>query len=353
MTGALLALVLAFPSPPQFGLPAIGGGGSGNKFTGSPRSKWDCAVCHEGEALPPVRVTALADSPFEGGYQPGKSYPLELSIEGAAMSAGVSFELLTREGVRAGALAPSGVLPSELACDDGSDPIAIGRDGVAMSRSCRSGIASWRVVWTAPEGDVGPVTLYAGAVDGDKDGSCKGDRPGSATVAIRGPTTAPLPKPASCAGAGLLPLGVLAALWRRRARRASLPILMLGLSFVTFRAPLTPSAGSFGLHDRRMSTHAVHGRRAPARAKPARVAPPAVQPSPAPSPAPPASSPDPAPADAAAPKLTPQLQPPVTSAPSAAPELAAPAPPDPEPPAHYAEATATVGAGMRSLLLVS
>jgi hypothetical protein len=316
MNWALLSLVLAFPAPAKFDLPGINGGGGGKRFTGSPRQRYDCGVCHVGEVAK-LSFTAAGDSPVSG-YVAGKSYDLDLSIDGEAKAANVAVEVLDAKGAPAGTLANATGLPAEYLCTDGTDPLEL-RDGatVAIARSCRQGLKSWRVRWTAPDPAVGPVTLYAAGVDGNLDGAVRGDRAGWVQMGFKAPGAAADPNPGACSGgtSGALVLPFLGLLFARR-RNATLLLLLLVLA--------APSAFAAG--------------KKKSKAKPAPVEAPVTEPAHEE----PVEAPAPAPAEPVA-----------APAPVHAESVEAPAPAPEEPTAPNAELWVGPGFGARSFTAVS
>lgn len=229
MTEALLLAVLAFAAPDNFKVPADRGGGNGMRFSGSPRSKWDCSVCHTQALELALDVTAAPGSLFTGGYELGTRYELSLSLGEAPLAGAFSMELVSRRGELVGQLAAVPGLPSDALCDDGSNPVEIqGAGEAAQSVSCRKGLGAWKVGWTAPASDVGPVTLYVSAVAGDLDGTFRGDRTTMRVLGIRSPSSPP--ERAGCGGAGALvvPFMALGVVIARR-RRVGVTLLALFL----------------------------------------------------------------------------------------------------------------------------
>jgi hypothetical protein len=223
MTHALL-LVLAFGSADDFDTPATLGGGQGVSFTGSPTAKWNCAVCHDADGPGAFAVSAVGRDLAAQGYVPGETYELELTLTGSGPSQRAAFALELSKSNRS----PSGTLnkamplmgsgAAEYACTTlgGIDPVAIidrGSARVAHSYACA--INKWRVSWTAPASDEGPVTLYASAVDANADSRNAGDVTHSLVLGIPSPSTVGARSMQSCSStpAALL---VLVLLWFMR-----------------------------------------------------------------------------------------------------------------------------------------
>lgn len=240
MTAALLALLVAFPSPAQFDVAAAEGGASGMRFTGSPRSKWDCRACHVGAQLPSIALSTDPGGLLEGGYEPGRTYTLTFSIPGAPKAAGLAVDAAVTSGAPLSGFANASAVPPELRCEGGGDPVEVQDQGLAIqTRSC--GVSTWKLAWTAPSGDVGPVTIYAGAVSGNFDGSLLGDEATAASWALpRAGGSLPRPSCGGTAGA-LAPLLLLAVVFALRRRRLSRALVAVAL--VSF-APLALPEGT-------------------------------------------------------------------------------------------------------------
>jgi len=230
MTPALVAAVLAFTAPVNFQAPAQYGGGNGNRFTGSPGSHWNCGACHVADPKLSVEVTADGRDLHGQGYAPGETYSLVVTLSDAAKASAFALEIVDANGEAAGTLAlpppPTGD-QSETFCPDGFTSIVELEDGakVAQSNACRPGLTVWRVEWTAPDTDVGPVTMYLDAVAGDGDGTNVGDRSAAQVLGVPSPgtpkTTGCSSVPVSSGAAFSLLAGML--LFARRKRFAAMP----------------------------------------------------------------------------------------------------------------------------------
>ncbi len=135
------------------------GGGAGNYFTGSPRSKgYQCHVCHVG-AQQRIRI-GLNSSLSSGEYQPGLVYTIILSLQGEHKGLQSAFnpntfaaEVLDADGNPVGRFAGRGV---ELRNDY----------TVAIAEGFGEGETQWEFSWWAPPEPVA-ATLYIAMLDGN------------------------------------------------------------------------------------------------------------------------------------------------------------------------------------------
>jgi uncharacterized protein (TIGR03382 family) len=104
--------------------------------------------------------------------------------------------------------------------------------GLAIqTRSC--GVATWKLAWTAPASDVGPVTIYAGAVSGNFDGTLLGDTATAASWALpRAGASLPRSSCGETAGplAPLLLVALAFVLRRRRLARALAAVALVAIA---------------------------------------------------------------------------------------------------------------------------
>lgn len=201
--------VHAFVDPSQFlsgALPhaaTLSASGEGIYFTGAPRfAGLDCASCHtEGSQRIGLRLDADEPSLFTDGYEPGRVYELVVRLrnerEGLDYGGDTcteasgdfvpcnnnSFALevddalgpLAGQGVFCSRAPVDGVCP---AADETTDEVFVAPDGDAVFGNrthdsnddhivTRNGATSWRLWWTAPSVDTGPLKLYVSVVDGN------------------------------------------------------------------------------------------------------------------------------------------------------------------------------------------
>lgn len=236
------------------------GGGGGLYFTGSPRQHGlDCAACHvEPTGEVGLRLSALLDGAeaplFRSGYEPGRTYEIEVAFDGELLTPLVpcsaedtevcdlnlfALEILDERGQTGGSFCPTqpgsapaggcGACPNlrargTLAEADCSVIVSDGFDAVAGH--WRNGVTAYSFFWTAPAEDVGPVMLYASAVDGhglEAQGGELTSQRHDAVVTIHAPIRSPsrdFEEPSSCRAVGQgdpWPVALLALLlWRRR-----------------------------------------------------------------------------------------------------------------------------------------
>lgn len=201
--------VHAFVDPSQFlsgALPhaaTLSASGEGIYFTGAPRfAGLDCASCHtDGAQRIGLRLDADEPSLFTDGYEPGRVYELVVRLrnerEGLDYGGDTcteasgnfvpcnnnSFALEIDDAL--GPLAGPGVFcsraPVDGVCPDANettDEVFVAPDGDAVFGNrthdpsddhvvTRNGATSWRLWWTAPAVDTGPLKLYVSVVDGN------------------------------------------------------------------------------------------------------------------------------------------------------------------------------------------
>jgi MYXO-CTERM domain-containing protein len=215
--GALPSAAHAFADASQFfdqktapHAATFGASGEGLYFTGAPRfASLDCSSCHAGG---PQKVGLLlnADDPtlFSTGYQPGKTYELQVELtnetEGlmyktptctdpTAQGDNFTYVQCNNNGfaleIDAGGLplaGPSVYCAKEPAAgmcppaDFTADEALVAPDGDAVFDAkvysadpnmpklvMRNGADAWRFWWTAPKAGTGPLTVYVAAVDGN------------------------------------------------------------------------------------------------------------------------------------------------------------------------------------------
>lgn len=337
MTAGLVLTLLAFSGPDAFGVSADFGGGGGRLFTGSQASKWDCSVCHD-RGTAGLEVRSTPDGLFTTGYTPGQTFDLEIELTQAmGKKSAFGLEANQRNGARAGTFSavPAAELPAELRCTNGSGPVVTGDVGEsAQSYACAVGLQRWRIRWTAPDTDVGSVTLYLAAVAGDGNGANDGDIAVAELIGVPSPSMAQVSSGGCSAAPVALALPLALLLLVPLARRRRLAVL------VAFALVALPATGTAAPKKKRPPPPAaVEAPVAPAVAEPA--AEPVATPPAAAAPAEP--EPAPAPIEAAAP-------PPVVAPPAGAevvtPEVTANAAAEPE---SAVEASAQLGFGLRQL----
>jgi hypothetical protein len=188
----------------------LGASGEGVYFTGAPRfASRNCADCHVGgPQRVGLRLNADDQSLFTGGYQPGRTYQLQVALTDEA--AGTKYHTptctdpplvgdtftyvqcnnnsfaLEIDAAGAPLAGPAvfcaqspvgGVCPM---ADVTRDEAVVAPDGDAVFGNRmfssdpdapktvqRNGAASWRFFWTAPKAGTGPLTVYVAAVDGN------------------------------------------------------------------------------------------------------------------------------------------------------------------------------------------
>jgi hypothetical protein len=220
VTRALLLLTLAllpararaYLEPARFTDPVLEGGAGGRFFTGAPGDGYGCAVCHDGGAAE-VGVEGLP----EGGFEPGAEYDLALIFPADARSAGAVIEIADEMGEAVGALAlvPEGELEDADRCRDDAPAVAlVPADDRLLARAEVCGARRARVRWTAPDGPVSGVRLFASAVLGDDSGDPTGD------------PTVTLVRPLRARSAPLLEAGRLGTRCSAAAARADAPLLL-------------------------------------------------------------------------------------------------------------------------------
>jgi hypothetical protein len=243
------ALALGFISAGNFASPAsVTGGGAIEQgvgvsyYTGSPRAKWDCAVCHIGERIPLLTVSEATGELFARGYQPGSAYDLTVKMPMAGLSNSLVVEILGAGDLPVGTLAESTLTaPCTLATVDNNNVAYV---------TCAGGEdeTAWTFRWTAPAQDAGPATLYVGAVAasvGEEPvggGQVTGDRPGALAVAFGAPRGALDQAQGGCGQSigALALLGVLLA-WLARRRLAG---RLLALALIIGTPTTTLAAGT-------------------------------------------------------------------------------------------------------------
>lgn len=188
----------------------FGASSEGLYFTGAPRfASLDCSTCHAGG---PQRVGLRLDADdiglFSAGYQPGKTYELQVVLtnetEGTQWKTpsctdppapgdsftyvqcnnnGFALEIDDADGPLAGSNVYCAQQPKAGMCpkpDFTADQALIAPDGDAVFDAkvysgdpmmpkliTRNGATDWRFFWTAPKAGSGALTVYVSAVDGN------------------------------------------------------------------------------------------------------------------------------------------------------------------------------------------
>ncbi len=226
MIGLAVALALGFSDPASFEKSADIGGGGGVYFTGSPGAKYDCSVCHDADPTLELRVESDPPGLFTGGYTPGQTYRLDVTLGTEPSNGGFGVELGPDGGVGSLQNLPLSAHTAEELCHYGAldggttdvDPVVVRAGGAsAQSGTCNTGTRAWRLQWVAPSSDLGPATFYFAAVAGNGNAANTDDR----AVARVLSTPSPQSKPERSRGCGapaavlLLPLAAVLARWRR------------------------------------------------------------------------------------------------------------------------------------------
>ncbi len=227
LTVSLPGLALAYSSPTQFDLAPSAdstGGAAGIYYSGSPRFQGQsCSGCHQGgEDAVDLRFTALPSALIGAPYVPRQVYHLQIDlltnrvgplVDGRGCGAhpgevcdvsGFVVEAVGADGRAAGMLCPmppvDGACPTALgtptvAARDGtalfSNPLAFDDEGLP---TYRDGQSRFDFYWQAPAADVGAVSFWIAAVDGDgatQDTTHATDTAGDRTGVFRLQTCAP------------------------------------------------------------------------------------------------------------------------------------------------------------------
>ncbi|KAA3637973.1 MAG: T9SS C-terminal target domain-containing protein [Bacteroidetes bacterium] len=176
----LAAFILAFSNGP-----AGGDGGNGPRMqdrSGSPYAHSqgpNCAACHNnGSFNPGLTIELLEDGNAVAEYVPGQTYTLRYTVEANAGSPnkyGVqSVVLTTSDDANAGTFgdAPSGTRVAPI--DDRS----------YFEHSTGSNDNTFEIEWTAPEEELGDITIYASGIAANGNGTNGGDNGTAATLTV-------------------------------------------------------------------------------------------------------------------------------------------------------------------------
>ena len=188
----------------------FGATSEGLYFTGAPRfASLDCSTCHTaGPQRVGLRLNADDLALFSTGYQPGKTYELQVVLtnesEGTFFKTatctdppgpddtftyvqcnnnGFALEIDTSDGPLAGSNVYCAQQPKAGMCpmpDFTADQALVSPDGDAVFDAkvysadpnqpkliTRNGAADWKFFWTAPKAGTGALTVYISAVDGN------------------------------------------------------------------------------------------------------------------------------------------------------------------------------------------
>ena len=191
----------------------FGATSEGLYFTGAPRfASLDCSTCHQaGPQKVGLRLNADDLSLFSTGYQPGKTYELQVVLtnetEGTFFNTssctdppapddtfsyvqcnnnGFALEIDAEDGPLAGSNVYCAQQPKAGMCpmpDFTTDQALVSPDGDAVFDAkvysadpnqpkliTRNGAAEWKFYWTAPKAGSGALTVYVSAVDGNGGG---------------------------------------------------------------------------------------------------------------------------------------------------------------------------------------
>jgi hypothetical protein len=163
-----------------------------------------CVACHSSFALNSGAGLLSISAPEQ--YEPGVTYEIQVSLEDTGRVRW-GFEMTSIDDLLAGAgsfaVGPDGFTQISMTGD--RDYIKQTSSGTADGQADQN---EWTFSWTAPDLDIGPVTLYAAGVAADSTGGSSGDDVYSAFVTVPEPAAPALQLMAS------VTLGVLAA--RRR-----------------------------------------------------------------------------------------------------------------------------------------
>ncbi len=146
----------------------------GEDKTGSPVSTGGCNGCHGGGAgsISPS-ISVLDGGNPVSSYIPGKSYTINASAIGAH----------TRYGVQICVLNGSNATAGTLSAGTGTKISALGAKSIGEHSAPRA-TADFTFSWVAPAKGTGSVTLYAGMVGANNNGSTDGDATGSGNLTL-------------------------------------------------------------------------------------------------------------------------------------------------------------------------
>lgn len=166
-------IMAKMPNPMSFGAP-VSSSGAPDEVTCATSGCHDDNLINKGNAILSVKVGDDVKK-----YIPGQTYPITVRI-GESSVYRFGFQLVAlkdNDHLNAGTItitdpARTQLLSNDIALQDrkyatytyqGTEPFA-------------PGVGEWTVNWTAPEQNVGPVTLYIASVSANNDNSDKGDR---------------------------------------------------------------------------------------------------------------------------------------------------------------------------------
>lgn len=203
----------AFTEPRTYYDDALGGGGGGRWFTGSPAEGYACSVCHTGPGPESLTIEGLP----EDGYVPGQTYEIhvawpefaeraaEIRAEGEEpASMGLVAELVAETGEASGRVRvalPAEAEPGELCVlpegvqaakvfrvRPGEETVEeiIGCNAASLGQRCLVAVLSCgaeelNLIWTAPDGWQGPIWLSMGFVATER---VSGDPTGDAVTEV-------------------------------------------------------------------------------------------------------------------------------------------------------------------------
>lgn len=150
-------------------LPALAfanAGGPPNGVTGAPGQN-NCTQCHSGNAVNSGNGSFAISGPDT--YVPGQTYPITVTLQDPGQVRwGFEFTPLAN-----GTLQATDAARTQTSTAGGNRYIK--HTATGTNDNTADGPVSWTFDWTAPSGDVGPITFYAAGNAANSNGSTGGD----------------------------------------------------------------------------------------------------------------------------------------------------------------------------------
>jgi hypothetical protein len=153
--------------------------GPGGNRTGAPGAQGDCAGCHYAGKDPngSIEVKVMENGTAISSYEAGKTYDLELTLNGTSNKMGFQFTAIDANNNKAGNV--SGV-------SSGTNVYSAGKQQIWGHSTPGKGnnTNTWSAKWEAPSSGTGDVTIYSVGLLANGNGTNSGDNIEKSSVTL-------------------------------------------------------------------------------------------------------------------------------------------------------------------------
>jgi len=158
--------------------------GPGGNRTGAPGAQGDCTGCHYAGKDPngSIAVKVLDNGTAISSYESGKTYDLELTLNGTSSKMGFQFTAIDANNNKAGNLSGQ---------SSGTTVYSAGKQQIwgHSTPGTSTNTNTWKAKWEAPSSGTGDVSIYMVGILANGNGTNSGDYIEKSSISLREATT--------------------------------------------------------------------------------------------------------------------------------------------------------------------